>query len=412
MKHRRLVNFGAALAAGAMSLIFATTASAGPKYKVLHAFGKGRDGGGVWGSVAFDSKGNLYGTTSGGGAKGYGTVFKLARHANGQWAESVLHSFGKNDPGGCEPFGGPALDAAGNVYGTTQLCGLHHAGVAFELTPQADGWRETVLHNFCSQSGCKDGSVPWAGLTWDGSGNFYGTAFAVFELSQAGSGWKEKVLYRFCSKTNCSDGDAPYAGVILDAVGNLYGTTNAGGAYKAGTVYQVRQTPGGWKEQVLHSFPSFPKDGQVPGLGQLVLDDAGNLDGTTSQGGTNFCFAGCGTIFRLTRGTDGRWKETILYNFENGASGFSPGGGVVLDKAGILYGTTTYGGSSSCDCGVVYKLSPEAKGKWTYTVLHRFSGVDGAAPDANLILDSKGNLYGTTASGGTSGAGVVFELTP
>jgi uncharacterized repeat protein (TIGR03803 family) len=168
----------------------------------------------------------------------------------------------------------------------------------------------------------------------------------------------------------------------------------------------------GWKEQVLHSFPAFPKDGQVPGVGALVFDASGNLYGTTSEGGANTCFAGCGTIFRLTQETDGRWKETILYNFKNGASGFSPGAGVVLDQAGNLYGATTYGGTSSRGCGVVYKLAPGANGNWTYTVLHRFTGSDGAQPDANLILDSKGNLYGTTATGGANGGGVVFELTP
>jgi uncharacterized repeat protein (TIGR03803 family) len=406
MKPGRLPTFGAASTAVALSLLFATAAFAGPKYEVLHAFGKGEDGGGVWGSVAFDSKGNLYGTTSGGGAKGYGTVFRLAPQTNGQWIENVLHSFGKNDTGGCEPFGGPVLDAAGNLYGTTLVCGLHNAGVAFELT-QADGWKETVLHNFCSQSGCKDGSVPQAGLTQDRLGNLYGTAFYAFELWHGQSGWKEKVLYRFCSKPNCRDGGDPQAGVILDPSGNIYGTTRGGGAYNGGTVYEIERTTTGWKEKVLHSFAVNYTDGHTPALGALIIDGFGSLYGATSGGG---CCGG--VVFKLTPGSDGQWKETILYDFKGGTSGFEAGGGVVMDKAGNLYGTTVYGGTTSCDCGVVYKLEQGAGGKWTYTVLHRFTGYDGAQPDANLIIDDKGSLYGTTATGGAGGAGVVFEVTP
>jgi uncharacterized repeat protein (TIGR03803 family) len=112
------------------------------------------------------------------------------------------------------------------------------------------------------------------------------------------------------------------------------------------------------------------------------------------------------------RQADGRWKETVLYNFKGGASGYGPGAGVVRDNAGNLYGTTVYGGSSQCDCGVVFELSPRKSGRWEYTVLHTFIGSDGAQPDANLILDDKGNLYGTAATGGAGGYGVAFELTP
>jgi uncharacterized repeat protein (TIGR03803 family) len=115
-------------------------------------------------------------------------------------------------------------------------------------------------------------------------------------------------------------------------------------------------------------------------------------------------------VYELSRNGNGRWKETLLYNFQSG-TGYGPGAGVVFDKSGNLYGTTVYGGSGSCGCGVVYKLAPGSGGTWTYSVLHTFTGTDGAQPDANLVLHN-GKLYGTTITGGTGGAGVVFELTP
>jgi uncharacterized repeat protein (TIGR03803 family) len=247
----------------------------------------------------------------------------------------------------------------------------------------------------------------------DKAGNLYGTAGVAFELTETPGGWTESVLYTFCSKPDCIDGYLPYAGLILDAKGNLFGTTEAGGAYGSGTVFKVRPLPDGtWQERVLHSFGSFPKDGRGPGVGALALNPAGSLYGTTPGGGKNVCGTNyCGTIFKLTRQPNGHWKETILYHFKKGSSGHGPGAGVVLDSAGNLYGTTIYGGTQ-CDCGVVYKLAPNGDGTWTYTVLHQFTGFDGAQPDANPILDDKGNLYGTAAIGGPGGAGVVFEVTP
>ena len=143
------------------------------------------------------------------------------------------------------------------------------------------------------------------------------------------------------------------------------------------------------------------------------MDNRGNLYGTTSQGGRYVCYAGCGTVFKLAPippDFGDQWHETILYNFMKDAGGNGPGGGVVLDKSGNLYGTTVYGGSPQCGCGVVYKLSPQPDGTWQYAVLHTFVGSDGAQPDANLTIGPDGNLYGTTATGGTGGAGVVFQI--
>ena len=384
-----------------LTLILASGALAAPKYKVLHAFTGGKDGGGLWGSLLLDKRGNLYGTTL------LNTVFELTPGRNG-WHVKVLYTFKGKD--GAGPHGGLIFDPVGNLYGTTTTGGAHDSGVAFELTPGSSGWAETVLYNFCSLPGCKDGGSPWAGLVRDKAGNLYGTGYAAFELSPGPDGWKEVALHDFTCRNH--DGCGPFAGVIMDTVGNLYGATERGGSYKAGTVYELRSTSGGWKERVLHSFPASQYDGQVPGVGALVFDGAGSVYGTTNQGGRHTCVdVGCGTVFKLTPGSNGQWAETILYNFTGNANGSGPGGGLVMDKAGNLYGTTIAGGTG-CDCGVVYELAPGSKGKWKYTVLHRFTGFDGAQPDANLILDKKGNLYGTTATGGAGGYGVAFELTP
>jgi uncharacterized repeat protein (TIGR03803 family) len=401
--------FGAGFLA---SLILVSASVAAPQYRVLYAFTGGSDGGGVFAGVVFDKNGRLYGTTIGGGAYRYGTVFKLKRQPDGQWAEKVLHNF-NNDPDGQQPVSGLIFDAAGHLYGTATLGGAQHGGTLFEMMPGPGGWTFNVAYTFCSQPSCSDGSGPQGGLALDAAGNLYGTAFNVFELTSEAGGWTESVLYNFCSKPDCIDGYIPYAGLTLDTKGNLFGTTNRGGTYKVGTVFKLRHMPDGtWKERVLHSFFSFPTDGQIPGVGQLVFDSSGNLYGTTVQGGSHGCGAvGCGTVFKLTPQPNGHWKEAILHNFRPGKSGYGPGAGVVFDRAGNLYGTTLYGGTE-CDCGVVYKLASKPDGTWTYTVLHRFTGHDGAQPGANLILDDQNRLYGTAITGGPGGYGVVFQITP
>jgi uncharacterized repeat protein (TIGR03803 family) len=391
-----------------VALCLCPVARGAPKYKVLHNF-TGSDGNGPYSGVIIDQKGNLYGTTVGGGSGGCcGTVFELTRNLDGKWTESLLHTFENNGRDGAAPYGGLIFDAAGNLYGTAYGGGAHNGGNAFELTPGQVEWTETILYSFGTHS--HDAYAPSAGLVMDSVGNLYGTGHAVFELKPTSGGWNEKVLHRFCSWTNCRDGDGPFAGLILDASGNLYGTTEAGGGIcgSCGVVFELTPTSGGrWKELVLHRFDNNGKDGYTPGGGALMMDGSGNLYGTTETGG---CCGG--TAFKLTPGSGGHWKETILYNFKPGAGGWFPTAGVVMDKAGNLYGTTVDGGNASCSCGVVYKLAPGAKGKWTYTVLHRFSGTDGAIPAGNLILDDQGNFYGGTVLGGPANDGVVFELTP
>jgi len=395
----------------ALSLV----AYAQPPFKVLHAFGLGKDAGGLWSSVVFDQQGNIYGSSTGGGAYNGGTVFQLSPGQNGQWSEAVLYSFPSFPEDGDGPWGGPAVDASGNVYGTTQEGGLYHRGIAFELSSGPDGWSETVLHNFAGPG--DPTCCVWGNLTLDQYGNVYGTGYSAFELSPGPSGWSESILHTFADKNG--DGDFPQAGPILDDSGNIYGATTYGGgeptcpANTCGTVYELQPVGGAWKEHILHRFGSFAGDGEVLSSGEVAMDSKGNLYGSTVQGGANLCVdVGCGTIFKLApvaASTGTVWIETILYNFVGGAAGLTPGGSVIVDGAGNLYGTTISGGSPECQCGVVYELSPK-NGGWKYTILHTFTGSDGAQPDANMTFGPDGNLYGTTATGGTYGAGVVFEI--
>ena len=221
------------------------------------------------------------------------------------------------------------------------------------------------------------------------------------------------------------DGDQPEAGLIFDAAGNLYGTTEGGGAYKHyGTVFQL--TPGAhgtWTEKVLHSFDKG-MNGNRPEA-SLILDSAGNLYGTTVGGGYGTCDpVGCGTVFELSPGTNGKWTEKTLHRFKNnGHDGYNPYASLIFDSAGNLYGTTLSGGPDACSaglgCGTVFELSPSTNGKWTERILHSFknNGHDGYNPYASLISDTAGNLYGTTTGGGDhlnncGGCGTVFRLTP
>jgi uncharacterized repeat protein (TIGR03803 family) len=397
MRQKRGLYYAICALAG---LVLSSLCLAAPKYKILHAFGVGSDGAGLWGSLARDSAGNLYGTTSGGGAYGYGTVFELTPGADGAWAEKILHSFRKNDPDGDVPTSGPILDPAGSLYATTPSGGGPDTfGTVFELSPGPD-WKLTVIHRF----GRNDKTAgPYTGVV-SHEGKLWGAEGCDFTLTPSSHAWKETIL-------SCLPGGGlAIGGPVFDSFGNAYGSTQHGGKSKrcgggCGTVYELSpQGDDKWKETILHSFQAY-WDGSYPGLGALTLDASGNVYGTADGGNSGY-----GVIFRMSLDSNGRWKETVLYNLAGGAEGDHPGAGVVMDKAGNLYGTTIAGGAY--DSGVVYKLAPGKNGKWTYTVLHTFDYSDGAQPDANMILDEKGNLYGTTATGGPGGYGVAFELTP
>jgi uncharacterized repeat protein (TIGR03803 family) len=297
--------------------------------------------------------------------------------------------------------------------GTTRLCIVLFLAVVCAMAifgaQSAHAQTYKVLYSF---KGVPDGREPYAGVVQDPAGNLYGTTLeggssgygTVFKLSGTG---KETVLHSF---TGSPDGSGPYAGVVQDPAGNLYGTTFNGGNFSCGqglgcgTVFKVSKSG---KQIVLHTFTGG-RDGANP-TGGLILDANGNLYGTSTYGGDLSCVeqeqrAGCGTVFKLSKSGE----ETVLYAFTGGSDGANPTGGLILDANGNLYGTTSYGGHLSYECGTVFKLSKSGK----KTVLHRFTGkADGGFPYGGVIMDAKKNLYGTTTYGG-SGFGTVFKISP
>lgn len=320
---------------------------------MLHSFANTvHDGILPQGGLIFDAAGNLYGTTSGGGEHKGGTVFELSPATGEGWSEYVLHNFGAGTDGS-EPNAGLIMDAAGNLYGTTTLGGAHGDGAAFELTPvTGEGWTEKMLHSF---SGTTDGSQPWAELIFDAAGNLYGTTVyggaysggTVFELTPQASGqWAGKVLHSFGEvNANGVSTYEPYGGVVFDTAGNLYGTTYYGGGNGGGIVYELTPSTGGaWKELPLHNLGG--SNGSNP-LAGVTFDTAGNLYGTTLNGGDEHgdCSStGCGVLYELTPVTGGEWTESVLVVFDY-SDGGHPTGTLIFDAAGNIYGTTTAGGS-------------------------------------------------------------------
>jgi uncharacterized repeat protein (TIGR03803 family) len=411
-----LVAINAVLVVVCTALLMAATHAVAQE-TVLYNFNGGVTGSEPGSNLILDAAGNLYGTSPRGGATDYGVVFELSPQTGGGWTEQVLHSFSNNGHDGILPQGGLIFDAGGNLYGTTSGGGVHKGGTVFELAPATGGgWTESVLHNFGAGA---DGSEPYGGLIMDAAGNLYGTTTlggahgdgAAFELSPVtGEGWTEKMLHSFSGTT---DGSQPFAGLTFDASGNLYGTALEGGTYGDGTVFELTPQSGGqWAGKVLHTFGDANGNGAIAyePYGGVVFDQAGNLYGTTYYGGGN----GGGTVYELTPSTSGEWKESPVRNF-GGTGGAQPLAGVVIDAAGNLYGTTVNGGNEHtvCDgtgCGVVYELSPVTGGGWTETVLIDFNYTDGGHPTGTLIFDSAGNICGTTSAGGSGVFGTVFEI--
>jgi len=413
------------LALMAVTFILGGSALAQVKFKTLHKFTGGKDGGEPEGSLVFDAAGNLYGTTGGVFHPTDAKVFQLSPNPDGSWTETVLYSYA----GGSEPSNlraGVIFGADGGLYGTSLSGGDGPSGTVYKLTPNSDGsWTESVLYSF---TGGNDGGGPVGGLVFDAVGNLYGATTAggtsgngvVFELTPNSDGsWTESVLHNF--NFNGKHGSYPdHGSLIFDAAGNLYGTA-AGGADGYGVVFELTpDTNGSWTETVLHRFTGG-NDGGSP-ESTLIFDQSGNLYGTTLHGGgVSSCKSyttGCGLVFKLTPGSDGKWREQVLHRFRGGNDGSTPFSGVVFDSAGNLYGTTLIGGDGLCNdwmgtgCGTVFKLVPNSKGGWTEQVLRRFWGKPNGNPYQGVIFDSLGNLYGMTSGDGTSGFGSVFEITP
>jgi uncharacterized repeat protein (TIGR03803 family) len=402
-------------------LAIAPIVHAAPTEQVLYSFAGGNSPGLPSPGLVFDSSGNLYGTAQGGDASG--VVFELSPTQDGSWKNTILYRFAGGEDG-ADPAAGLIFDNAGNLYGTTQGGGRgkQSEGTVFKLSPSESGtWTETVLHRFTG--GASDGAQPKADLIFDAKGNLYGTTSyggtgcdcgTVFKLTpQADGKWKETLLHLFAGGDR--DGASPWAKVTFDAAGNLYGTTVYGGYRNGcndpsgcGTVFELTPNAHGkWNEKVLYAFAGAR--GFDPEAG-LILDSAGNLYGTTTGGGE----FRAGTVFELIHGS---WTHRILHSFEFNLKhyhkdGDEPSATLVMDQSGNLYGTTVSGGAYG-PYGIVFELTL-THGQWTETVLHSFdnNGEDGLAPYSNLVLDSAGNLYGTTSGGGTGRYGTVFEVTP
>ena len=421
--HLRLVVAGCSLV-----LVSAIPAAWGQTYTVIHNFGGGLDGAEPSAGLTIDSAGNLYGPTFEGDA-GTGTVYKLSHHSGG-WLLSPLYLF----PGGSDgsvPYARVIFGPSGALYGTTGFGGegpcqtYYHTGcgTVFSLQPQPHPpatpltlWNEQVLYRF---SGGSDGANPYSGdVVFDSAGSIYGTTYnggaqacsggcgVVYKLTPSGGSWSESVLYAFTGL----DGTHPWAGVTFDHAGNLYGTTVYGGAYNAGTIFELTPSGSGWVEHVIYSFTGG-SDGGNPYAG-LIFDASGNLYGAAGSGGAG----GGGTVFELTP-SGGGWNSATLYSFSGATGQFAPGpvANLVLDSAGSLYGTTHADGTYYY--GSVFKLTPSGGG-WNYSSLHDFTGgADGGYPRSNIVFDRSGNMYGTAAEGGTANCGqascgVIFQIAP
>ena len=411
---------------------FALSAGATNPLKILLGF-NGPNGSSPTDTLVADANGNIYGTTTQGGLHNDGVVFELTPTAQGPWKETILHNFaGGND--GVNPWAGVIFDNEGNIYGTTGFGGgsascTSGCGIVFQLIKDSGGtWTEHILYTF---SGKSDGSNP-VGLAIDAAGNLYGTTEAggsqnctdgcgtIFKLTPSPSGaWKKTVLHFF--RTGPTDGANPDATLVFDSQGNLYGTSNGGGNtgcyfLGCGTVFELKPAPGGgWSYQVIYFFGVAP-DGFGP-VGALVFDKQGHLFGTTVVGGGTSCpDYGCGTLFELTPQGNNPWTESVLYRFQGGEDGAFPYAPLVFSPEGNIYITTEAGGhAQTCagfGCGTLEGLTPSGSGTLTGNVLIHWGASPGIEPWAGLIIDANGNLYGTVREGGSDNNGLVFEYTP
>jgi len=340
-----------------------THGGSGWVFSELYDFTGGTDEGYPQARVVFGPDGTLYGTTGNGGlggAGGPGTVFNLrpparpCKSVSCPWTETVLFAFSVD--AGWIPLGDLAFDAAGDIYGTTEVGGKYQNGVVYELTGSGGVWTENVLWNF---TGGVDGGQPTSGVIFDRAGNLYGTVPTnnyqgntlglVYELVPSGTGWTEKALYYF---QGSDDGAYPYAGLLFDAAGNLYGAARNEGANNGGTAFRLTPVEGNWSLATLYGFAEGR--GYWGPVQALAMDSAGNLYGATSTDGAY----GHGAVFKLTP-SNGGWVYTSLHDF--GGDGYFPNGNLAVDASGNIYGTTYSGGNYGCGgdgCGVVFEITP------------------------------------------------------
>src|SRR6266702_4698325 len=356
-----------------------------------------------------DSAGNIYGTTVLGGDFGGGSVFQLSPTPNG-WVHTVLYSFTCGTDGG-EPYKGVTLDREGNLYGTAVTGGSGSCeggcGVAYKLTNSGGTWTQTVIHAFTGED---DGSGPGARVTVDGAGNVYGMAptggayglGTIYKIHQGQNGdWVLKLIHAF---TGGADGATGSAGRMILRHGHLYGAATVGGTYGSGVVFELApRGVGEWDFKTIYSFRGQP-DGSFP-YGALLFDASGNIYGPTYYGGAN----GIGAVYELTPRPIGEWNESVLYSFQEGTDGNSPISNLVSDNAGNLYGTTSEGGLGS---GPIFKLSPIGSSQWVETVVHPFEGPpDGAFAYNGMVVDGFGNFYFATVHGVDKDDRAIYQFT-
>jgi uncharacterized repeat protein (TIGR03803 family) len=383
-------------------------------FKTLYTFPGGANAANPASPLIFDHSGNLYGTSPEGGSVstcggyGCGTVFELAP-STPKWKEKLLFAF----PANADPSGALARDAKGNFYGTTYEGGdpVCNCGQVYQLVHTAAGWTQNILHIFTS-NGSGDGQSPENGLVLDAAGNLYGTTQeggaynqgTIFELTPNSDGtWTYSIIHEFNASTQ--QPSDPSGSLVIDAAGNIYGTAVNGGLYYDGAVYKLSFSGGAWTVTDLYNFTS--DFSYFPYPYGLAMSSAGTLYGVTLGDGE----FGLGTVYELTPTPIGYWTHTLLHTFTGASDGASPTGGPTINPSGGIYGTASSGGIFGF--GTVYKLVPGTNGKWTYSVLHSFkNSSDGSDPYGGVILDSLGNLYGTALSGGSAGYGVAYEIVP
>lgn len=392
-----------------LALCFAALIARAQTLTVLHNFTGRGDGAFPYAGLTMGKAGTFYGTASA-GADGHGVVFRISQAGSG-WVLTPLYAFvGK--PDGSVPYGGVIIGPDGSLYGMTFEGGQQNAGTVYRLRPSPTAcgsfkcpWEETVLYSFCPQEPCSDGAGPGFGnLVFDQAGNLYGTTTGggaggqgvVFELTPSNGSWTESVIYSFPS--SCDSGCLPYGGLIFDQAGNLYGTTGQGGEQNAGVVFELSPSGSGWTEQTLASVVISPYNLTYGGL---AMDGQGNLFGTSGGGFP-------GGVFELTP-SNGGWTYNVVQFLRSDNAG--PYDTPTLDAAGNVYGTSCGEGS---DNGEVFKLTP-SNGGWSYSSV-KFDFTNGECPVGGVTLDAAGIMYGTTGLGGSgacgAGCGVVWEITP
>ncbi|MGD0567477.1 MAG: choice-of-anchor tandem repeat GloVer-containing protein [Candidatus Sulfotelmatobacter sp.] len=449
-------------------LCLATVSASAQTETVLYSFQPTNDISSSYSSLVSDSVGNLYGTALSGGSgcaqSNCGGVFRLSPPTapGGSWTETILYNFGSILNDGVAPRGALAVDQHGNLYGITSGGGTYGYGTVFELSPPANptgAWTESILYNF--KLGTADGSSPVGGVAIDANGNLFGTTTSggpgycygypgacgtAFELSpppKKGAPWKRTIIHAFGSG---SDGSYPWSAPVVGAGGVLYGTTAGGGIFSCGldgepqgcgVVYQLTP-PASAGEKWTESIYRLPSElAGAMFLGGVVQGRKGFLYASIYAGGpgencldtTSFPI-GCGGILELAPPAPGnsKWHVSTIYTFTGLTDGAFPLASLTIDSSGNLYGTTGSGGGlGNCTgavfayatgCGTVFKLTRPSSpgGPWTETTLHDFSGgSDGLQPWGTLLL-SGGVLYGTTPWGGynngINGLGTVYSVVP